>query len=37
MNKIIKEFLTNKKVRDVSSLMTLVLTVMSAGIPWGGK
>jgi hypothetical protein len=34
MNKVIKEFLTNKKVRNNSALMMLVVTVMSAGMPW---
>jgi len=34
MNKIIKEFLTNKAVRNASSLMALMATVLSAGLPW---
>ena len=34
MNKIIKEFLLNKKVRNTSSLMLLVATVMGSGAPW---
>jgi|GEM_PF-3178907 hypothetical protein len=37
MKEIIKEILTNKKVRTFSALMALVLTVFSVGEPWGGK
>jgi hypothetical protein len=34
MDKIIKEVLTNKKVRDHVALVALVVTVMDAGSPW---
>jgi hypothetical protein len=34
MDKIIKEVLTNKKVRDNAALLALVVTVMDAGAPW---
>jgi hypothetical protein len=35
MKEIIKEILTNKKVRTFSALMALVLAVFSVGEPWG--
>lgn len=34
MNKLMKEILTNKKIRNYSALLTLVVTVMSVGTPW---
>ncbi|KKU87645.1 MAG: hypothetical protein UY17_C0012G0004 [Candidatus Beckwithbacteria bacterium GW2011_GWC2_47_9] len=34
MKKIIKEILTNKRVRNSSVLMSLIATVMSVGAPW---
>lgn len=34
MKKLIKEILTNKKVRNSSVLTALIVTVMSAGQPW---
>ena len=36
MNKIIKEFLTNKAVRNKLSLFALVVTVLIPGQPWYG-
>jgi hypothetical protein len=36
MDKVIKEVLTNKKVRDNVALVALVATVMDAGMPWFG-
>ena len=37
MNKLIKEILTNKKVRNNVGLMALIASVMNAGYPWTGK
>lgn len=34
MNKLIKEILTNKKARNFSALMALIVTVMGVGQPW---
>jgi hypothetical protein len=36
MNKVIKEFLTDKSMRNKASLLTLIATFMAAGLPWGG-
>jgi hypothetical protein len=36
MNKIIKEVLTNKEVRNTSALSLLLVTAVSAGQPWLG-
>ena len=36
MDKIIKEVLTNKKVRDSVTMASLVVTVTAAGQPWWG-
>jgi hypothetical protein len=35
MNKVIKEFLVNKKVRNSTSLLSLIATFLTAGVPWG--
>jgi hypothetical protein len=37
MEKIIKAFLTSKKLRKGAALMALVVTTMNAGAPWTGK
>ena len=37
MEKIIKAFLTSKKLRNNAALMALIVTVMNAGAPWTGK
>lgn len=34
MNKLIKEILTNKAVRDYSVLAVFIATTISAGDPW---
>ena len=36
MDKLIKEVLTNKAVRNSTALAALIVTVMDAGIPWVG-
>lgn len=37
MKKITKEILTNKAVRNSTSLMALIVTVMGVGLPWADK
>jgi len=36
MKEIIKEILTNKKVRTFSALMLFISAIMSVGQPWSG-
>lgn len=37
MSKLIKEILTNKAVRNSGALMSLIVTIMSVGVPWADK
>ncbi len=37
MEKLIKEFLSNKKIRNKESLIILAVTLLETGIPWSGK
>ncbi len=37
MEKLIKKFLSDKKLRNKSALLALMVTLVESGIPWSGS